>query len=321
MFDSAAEYVSALGVGFNSDACKTKPSRRAVQAKPEYYQRFFDRGFRHIRLRVVNDITFDQYDDKGVLIGGTQLLDEVETAVTKSLDVGLLPIVAYGGGLLEESVIPENEEKFFQWWVKCADRLAHFDNRVAFNLMIEIGNPLQQYPEVVNRCYARVIEHIRQTQPNRIIFCAPVMLSEPRKLKNLVLPADNFIGVEIHDYASGPTKDPTHAKYWNESDPDLAIRAGNRQRIRDTLDVAVTWKQGKPFPLWFGALLVAPYNKDGGTFTPDEQAVFAKFVLDECAIRGIPLCFNSDDKFIDMGTMTWLPEQKTVLDAIVGVQS
>ena len=141
MFSSATEYVAALGVGINSDAVKTKPSRRAVQAKPEYYQKFRDRGFGHIRLRVVNDITYDQVDDKGILIGGNQLLDEIEVAVNKSLDTGLLPVVAYGSGLLEESVTPENEEKFFQWWVKCSDRLAKFDNRVSIDQRTGIQAP------------------------------------------------------------------------------------------------------------------------------------------------------------------------------------
>lgn len=320
-FSSATEYVQAMGVGINSDAVKTKPSRAAVKKNPFYYDRFYKRGFRHIRLRVVNDITTNQVDDKGVLIGGNQLLDEIELAVLNSQSAGLLPIVAYGSGQLEESVTAENEEAFYQWWVKCADRLATYDNRVAFNLMIEIGNPLQQYPGVVNRCYARVIDYVRQTQPNRVIFCAPVMLSEPRKLKLLELPMnDLFIGVEIHDYASGPVKDPTHAKYWNELDPSMTAREGNRQRIRDTLNVAKTWQLGTPFPLWFGALLTAPYNKDGGTFTPDEQAVFASFVQDSCKMRNMSIAYNSDDKFIDMATMEWKPEQQVVLTAITGVE-
>jgi Cellulase (glycosyl hydrolase family 5) len=318
MFNSAAEYIAAMGVGINSDACKTKPSRRAVQANPSYYKAFYDKGFRHIRLRVVNDITYDQFDTSGVLVGGKQLLDEVEIAVINSLSVGLLPVVAYGGGLLEEDPTPENEERFFQWWKMASDHLKNYDNRVALNLAIEVGNPLQQYPDILNRVYARVIEYVRLTQPTRVIFCAPVMLSEPRKLKFLVLPEnDAFISAEIHDYASGPVKDPTHAKYWNESDPSAAIREGNRQRFRDTLDVAVVWRSQKNIPLWFGAILPAPYNKDGGTFTPDEQAVFVAFVIQECKARGIAIAFNSDDKYIDMSTMLWKPDQGVVLKAIL----
>lgn len=319
MIESAAEYIALMGTGINSDACKTKPSRRAVKENPGYYKAFFDKGFRHIRLRVVNDVTYTQYDTLGVLVGGNALLDEIEIAVIESLSAGLLPVVAYGSGLLEEDPSPANEQRFFEWWVKVSDRLKDYDNRVAFNLMIEIGNPLQKYPEIVNRCYAKVIEYIRLTQPNRVIFCAPVMLSEPRKLKLLVLPeGDAFVAAEVHDYASGPVKDPTHAKYWNESDPDSAIREENRQMIRDTLDVAVAWRSQKNIPIWFGAILSAPYNKDGGTFTPDEQAVFAAFVMAECKARNIPVAWNSGDKFIDMATMLWKPDQDVVLKAILG---
>jgi hypothetical protein len=318
MFNSATEYIAAMGVGINSDACKTKPSRRAVQANPSYYKAFYDRGFRHIRLRVVNDITYDQFDASGVLVGGKQLLDEVEIAVINSLSVGLFPVVAYGGGLLEEDPTPENEERFFQWWKMASDHLKNYDNRVALNLAIEVGNPLQQYPDILNRVYARVIEYVRLTQPTRVIFCAPVMLSEPRKLKFLVLPeGDAFISAEVHDAASGISKDPTSLKYWNESDPSPAVREANRQRFRDTLDVTTTWTAQTGIPAWWGAIMASPYNKGSENFTPEEQAVFCQFFMSEAKSRGIPVAWNADDRFINMSTMKWLPEQEVVLTSIL----
>lgn len=318
---SATSYIFSMGTGINSDACKTRPARRAVDARPEYYQAFKDRGFDHIRLQIVNDITYDQLDERGALVGGDRLLDEIGMAVNDSLAAGLMPIVAYSGGLLEEDVTVAHEDMFVEWWIKCSDYLRHISNLAAFNLMIEIGNPLQEYPDIVNRAYKRVIAYIRKTQPQRVIFCAPVMLSEARKLHLLDLPEDDpFLAVEVHDYASGPIKDPTHAKYWNELDPDPAVRLANRQRFRDTLDIAVGWSQTTHIPVWFGAILAAPYNKNGGVFTPAEQAEFASFVMDECEERGIPVAWNSDDKFIDMATMEFRPEQDIVLDAILGEQ-
>jgi hypothetical protein len=318
IFESAAEYIALMGTGINSDACKTKPSRRAVKDNPGYYKAFFDKGFRHIRLRVVNDVTYDQFDTLGVLVGGNALLDEIEIAVINSLSAGLLPVVAYGSGPLEENPSPENEQRFYEWWVKVSDRLRHYTD-VSFNLMIEIGNPLQKYSEIVNRCYAKVIEYVRLTQPNRVIFCAPVMLSEPRKLKFLVLPeGDAFVAAEVHDAASGISKDPTSLKYWNESDPSPVVRESNRQRFRDTLDVTTAWTAQTGIPAWWGAIMASPYNKGSENFTPDEQAVFCRFFMGEAKSRGIPVAWNADDRFIDMTTMKWLPEQESVLSAILG---
>ncbi|MGL4947094.1 MAG: cellulase family glycosylhydrolase, partial [Cetobacterium sp.] len=317
-YSSAIDYVAAMGVGFNSDACKTKPARKAVYDNPVYYQRFAEKGFKHIRLRVTNNITYDQYDDKGVMVGGEPLAIEIERAVNNSIAAGLMPIVAYKGGQLEENSTLYNEDQFVEWWMKCSDRLAHFDNRVAFNLLIEIGNPLQKHPEVVNRVYSRVIDYVRESQPYRVIFCAPVMLSEPRKLNLLVLPEnDPFIAVEVHDFASGPSKIIGNSKYWNEvGDPD-AYR-DSIQKFTDTVDYAYDWSNQTDIPAWWGAILSAPYNKEGGSYTPLEQAHFAEIVMAICDGRDIPVAWNSDDKFIDMATMTWLPEQEIVLNLITG---
>lgn len=322
IFKSAAEYVSAMQIGINSDACKTRPARKAYSSNPALYQDFYDRGFRHIRLRIVNDVTTEEVDSKGNLVGGVTLLNEIELAVQRSLDAGLLPIVAYGGGPLEEAVTPENEQKVYAWWQLVAQKLSRFDNRVSFNFLIEIGSALSDAPETVNRVYDVLIRQLRadSAHAHRVLFCAPVKLSAPEMLTALVIPySDPFVAVEVHDYAAGPTKDATSKKYWNESDPSQAVRDVNRQRIRDSLQAATDWHSTHQIPVWFGALLPAPYNKDGGVFTIEEQVGFVRFFASELAARGIPVAWNSDDKFITLSTRTWIPEQIPVVDAMLAI--
>ena len=57
------------------------------------------------------------------------------------------------------------------------------------------------------------------------------------------------------------------------------------------------------------------YN-DGDDYTVEEQVEFASYMTQQLTAAGIPFAVNSDTKFYDRKTNTWIPEMAPVFTCI-----
>lgn len=153
-------------------------------------------GFDHVRLPIRwNDYAGPSPDFK--------LTDEIygkaDFLVTNALRRGLSVIVNIHHFDEFTTDPAANTEKFLALWKQVAAHYAKSPSALAFELLNEPKDNAKT--SVLNPIYARAIQVIRQTNPQRAIFVGPGKWNNVDELKNLVLPAndDNLI-VTVHCY-------------------------------------------------------------------------------------------------------------------------
>lgn len=79
---------------------------------------------------------------------------------------------------------------------------------LAFDLMIEASDAVNQLPEALNQLYEQTVSAIRQTNPSRIVIISPRLRSDPYYLHELKIPSahNGYLMAEWHFYASGRIK-------------------------------------------------------------------------------------------------------------------
>lgn len=352
VYANASAFLKDIKVGLDLTAAETYSGREAHNLS--HLEDYASRNFDHVRIRVPYDVNNNEEKDKfNRLVGGENLLRDIKTVVDNAITAGLIPIIAYHGGPLEEDLSMDNQDFLVHWWKTVATYFSSYSNSLAFNLIVEVSDALSSIDnvDILNSVYNRAIDVIRNDlkQTDRVILCAPCKLSEPRCLYAMRLPSsteDPFIAAEWHDYAAGAvlydnesvgkaTEDGTlniskldlaleHDRYWNENPAvsSIQVRAENRQRIRDTIAVAKRWSSISGVPSWIGAWMANNFNKgvqENGDYSIDEQKVFANFCAKEFNKAGIPHAWNADKKYHELLQTggTWINEFKPVIDAVV----
>jgi len=295
--NAAASYRDALGNGMDVDWAKTSQGMQYYNLQSVID--FKARGFKHVRIRVANDLT-------------PALLDFMERVVTDCISKDLIPVLAYQADAFKNNPTSQTEiDNAANWWKSVAERFKNYSPKLSFDLLIECTDGLNSYPDKLNQYFEKAVTQIRATNPTRILMISPIVRSDPDNLKLLVIPtqANGYIMAEWHFYASGPSKTNAN-KLWTTG------TAAEKKLITDAIDTAFAWQTRTGIPTWVGAWMPGDYN-DGDNYTVQEQIVFATFM--SCSLRKklIPYAVNSDTKFYDRTNNTWVGNISPVVDAFL----
>lgn len=285
-----ALYVSQLGKGMDVDWVKTKQGMKFYSAHMP--RDFKARGFSHVRLRITEKTS-------------AKLFAQLDRVVGDCLKAGLIPVIAYQAKPFKKNPNTKNRQEAVAWW---KDVAAHYRNappHVAFDLLIEATDALNQQPDALNMYFEEATTAIRASNPQRLVIISPRIRSNPNYLNELKIPSqgNGYVLAEWHFDAAGP-------KNWTTG------TAQEKQAIMDLISAAKAWQEKTGLPTWVGAWMPGDYNK-GNHFNIAEQVGFATFV--SCALdkAHIPFAINSDTKFYDRKRGTWLAHMHPVLDGVL----
>lgn len=289
------EYVKLLGKGLDVDWSKTPQGKKFYNEKT--VKDFKAAGVSHVRIRISDNATED------LLLG-------LDKQINHCLNNNVIPIIAYQGDEFKNEPSEKNIEKIVQWWKIVAERYKDYSSLLAFDLIIEPSDSINNQPEKLNEVYDRVVTEIRKTNKTRIIIIAPRMRSDADYLKELKIPSNsnNYLIAEWHFYASGPSKTNLR-KLWTTGDTN------EKKLIDDKINTALKWQKETGIPTWVGAWMPSNYN-DGDNYSIDEQVEFAKYIVQQLDNNKIPFAVNSDTKFYNRESNTWIDNINPVFKTI-----
>lgn len=292
---SPAQYQDMLGHGMDVDWSKTSEGR--ANYTTQTVTDFVNAGISHVRIRVKDDPTPD-------------VLAALDRQIDDCLSQGLIPVLAYQAYAFKNDPSEQNLQKVVDWWRTIASRYQDKSHALAFDLLIECTDALNQQPDRLNEMIERTTAAIRETNPDRIIIMSPRLRSNPAYLSELKIPtqANNYLMAEWHFYAVGPSK-TNEKKLWTTG------TAAERQLVLDQIQIALDWQAQTGIPTWVGAWMPGNYN-DGNDYSPEEQMVFASFLCQSLDDAGIPFAVNSDTKFYDRESGGWISEMTPLRDLI-----
>lgn len=289
------DYQKLLGKGMDVDWCKTTQGR-------EFYNEttvadFKKAGVQHVRIRIK-----DSADEA--------LLLKLDKQIEDCLAYGIIPIIAYQADELKNEPNQKNIDEVVAWWTKVAERYKDKSHLLAFDLLIEVTDALNNQPEKLNGIYEQLVTEIRKSNPTRIIMMSPRLRSDAAYLSELTLPTNHnsYMMAEWHFYASGPSK-TNERKLWTTG------TEAEKQLILEKINLALKWQNDTGIPTWVGAWMPGNYN-DGDNYTIDEQTKFASFMTQSLTDAKIPFAVNSDTKFYDREHNLWISDMRAVFDAI-----
>jgi len=400
---TGAEYQEKMGVGMDVDWAKITEGMEQFDANEVLD--FYKKGLRHVRIRTrerayetgwnVKDGGFlSTYPDADFITASNlqpgdrvdistlpQRLYEYKTStkntnigldyqIKATLDANVLPILAYQASEFKHSPVKEIDH-VVDWWKATAERYKNYPKELAFNLLIEFTNDLDQNANVedelgsnyfnllkdffkkekekndfqnsnhkwkdvpryvqlrflrqqLNTLYEKIYAEIRKISPYRIIIMAPNNISSVYELPYLDIPTrdgsrDEYLIIEWHFYAAGPTKRMNSPKKWTVGTPD------EQKHIVDEINFAKEWSDTTGIPTWVGAWMPNNFNKNPqgsliGEYSVLEQIRFASFMSCQLKKRNIPHAINSDNKYYDRVRNQWIhfPDRHlshTILDA------
>lgn len=288
-------YQQLLGKGMDVDWSKTSEGK--AYYNEQAVKDFKSGGISHVRIRIK-----DAADEA--------LFASLDQQIADCLKHSLIPVIAYQADEFKNAPTEKNIQKVVEWWRTVATRYQDVSHLLSFDLLIEATDALNKEPDKLNEIYERLVTEIRKTNPTRIIMMSPRLRSDAAYLHELKLPSkhNNYMMAEWHFYAAGPSK--TNArKLWTTG------TEAEKNLIREKIQLALDWQQATNIPTWVGAWMPGNYN-DGNDYTLAEQVVFAEFMTSALTEAGIPFAVNSDTKFYDRTTNTWVAEMLPVRDTI-----
>ncbi len=291
-------YVERMGVGVDANWATFKWE---VEVFDEQIPRDFKAmGFTHVRIRA-----------KGVGAPGSAELGYLERVVRASLKAGLLPVLAYSGGALNQDPSERALKDAVAWWKGVSERFAGYPEALAFDLYIEPAKAINAHPERLLAYYRKALAAIRPRHPRRVVFLAPRFTAKPAYLPELLplFRADPYTAAESHFFASGPSKTREN-KRWTTGTPE------EKARVLAYVEALAAFRERTGVPVWQGAWMPGNYNK-GNDYSVPEQVKFATFLA--CALKRarIPYAVNADHKFYDPRKKAWIPEMLPVVRAVV----
>lgn len=291
-----SKYVTMLGEGIDVDWVKTSKGENSYNLK--MVKDFKKIGFEHVRIRVT------EKTDKNNL-------NHLEKVVNDCLKEGLIPIVAYQAEFFKKEPSAQNLNKVVEWWEAVATKFKSTSHLLSFDVIIEVTDALNKKPEILNQLHEKATTAIRKTNPTRIIFISPRLRSDPEYLNELRIPKqhNNYLMVETHFYASGPSKTKAN-KQWTTGTEN------EKNLIRQKIKLAIDWQTKTGIYTWIGAWMPGNYADDN-TFTVKEQIAFANFVTCELNKSKIPFAINADHHFYNATKNEWLIDKKEVLNTIL----
>lgn len=289
------DYQKLLKTGLDVDWCKTNDGMKYYNLQT--VKDFKSEGVGHVRIRISEDLN-------------DSLLSVLDKVINDCLLNSIIPIIAYQADGFKNNPSDFEIEKAASWWVEIANRYKDINYLLSYDLLIEATDEVRNDSNILNSYFDKIINKIHSIDENRIVFISPRKRSTPEYLSELIIPEIHkaFTMVEWHFYASGPSK-TNEEKLWTIGTNE------EKQLISKKVKCAYDFQNSNNVYTWVGAIMPSNYN-DGDSYTIDEQITFISYVKDCLNDKNIPFAINSDTKFYNRETNTWIDERKEVFDAI-----
>lgn len=289
------EYQKLLKIGMDVDWCKTSDGMKYYNLQA--VKDFKSEGVNHVRIRIADDLN-------------DSLLSVLDNVINDCLDNSIIPIIAYQADDFKNNPSDLEIEKATTWWENIATRYKNINYLLSYDLLIEATDEVRNDSNILNSYFDKIINKIHSIDENRIIFISPRKRSSPEYLNELIIPEihKEFTMVEWHFYASGPSK-TNKEKLWTIGTNE------EKELINAKIKYAYDFQNSNDVYTWVGAIMPSNYN-DGDSYTIDEQISFISYVKDCLNDKSIPFAINSDTKFYNRETNTWIIERKDVFNAI-----
>jgi endoglucanase len=243
---------SRLGRGINMGNMMEAPREGAwlERLQENYFDLIKEVGFSSVRIPVRWSAHTAEEAPYTIDAKFLKRVDEiVEQALARDLIV-ILNIHHYRGFMEDPEV---HEDRLLGIWKKLSEHYGNHPNTLCFEILNEPTNKVTT--EIWNRVQNKAIRLIRQTNPNRIIFVAPLGWNRIDQLKHLELPSnDRNLIASVHFYepfgfthqgARWVKHDIPTGRKWTGTDEAKA------ELIAD-LDEAVRWSAANNVPINVG---------------------------------------------------------------------
>ncbi len=310
---SAEDYQSIIKEGFATNYFKTRLPTVDNKYRTKNIQDIFDKGFRNVRLRCRPELYNDEYDTFEFT---EYFLGNLTKVVDECIRVGVAPIISWEHHQAEARANENDRQNYIAWWTKVAVTLKDRNYHLSYNLFTELGidtckgndkldckESLRRNKEKYHDWTAAVIKAIRDTLGNnaqRILI-----LGSPEKTSlglQYIDPKaayiDDYMMVEWHEYAAGPTAQPDKPRYWSGVGTDAQKRL-----LREGVERANNFTADTGLPTYFGAWMPRD-NKDGSVPEPD-VINFARFIVDLLKSAKIPWSLNVIDNYYKTKQSRW----------------
>ncbi|VGO15313.1 Endoglucanase H [Pontiella desulfatans] len=279
--DDAWSVNARLGRGINMGNMLEAPREGAwfARLKEPYFDLVKEAGFTSVRIPV--RWSAHALDEAPYTIDA-KFLKRVDLAVEQALARGLLVVlnVHHYNGFMEDPAA--HEERLLGIWEQLSRHYRNQPRALCFEVLNEPSDKVT--PEIWNRVQNKALKLIRKSNPDRIIFAAPLGWNRIGHLKSLELPFDdpNLIA-SVHFYepfwfthqgAGWVKRDIPVGKEWLGTD-------GQKAELLADLDEAARWSKEHGIPINVGEF--GAYEKAG----MESRARWTAFLTREMEKRGM----------------------------------
>lgn len=250
--NDAFDMNSRIGRGVNMGNMMEAPREGAWFARLEepYFDLIKEAGFNSVRIPVRWSA---HVSDEAPYSISPRFLKRVDEVIEQALERDLVVIlnIHHYGEFMED---PEmHKERLLGIWKLLSKHYKDLPKSVCFEVLNEPTNKVT--PQIWNKVQNEAIKLIRQTNPDRTIFVAPLGWNRIHHLKNLELPSnDQNLIASVHFYepfwfthqgASWVQRDIPIGKKWRGTEDQKA-------ELLADLDEAVRWSKENNIPINVG---------------------------------------------------------------------
>jgi endoglucanase len=248
----ALSWNAQIGNGINFGNMLEAPREGAWFSRmhEEYFDLVKEAGFDSVRIPIRWSAHADEKEPYTI---NPKFMARVDWAVEQALSRDLVVIINihHYREFMEDPEV--HEDRVLGIWKQLSEHYGNQPKTLCFEILNEPTNKVT--PEIWNRVQNKAIRLIRETNPDRIIFVAPLGWNRIHHLKNLELPSnDPNLIASVHFYepfgfthqgASWVKHDIPTGRKWTGTDEEQA------ELIAD-LDEAVCWSKENKIPINVG---------------------------------------------------------------------
>lgn len=204
-------------------------------------------GFDHVRI---NALPFARIDASGRL--DDRWVKTLRRVIDAALAAGLSVVVDVHEFLFCQRDARACEAKLDATWASLADRLADYDDRVAFEILNEPGGAMDS--DLWNRVSARQLTTIRRLNPRRPVIVGPAGGNHFSALPKLRLPSEDralLVGVHYYEPFAFTHQGATWAGLGKATGIDWGS-AEDLARLQRDFDAIATWAKANDRPIYLG---------------------------------------------------------------------